>query len=468
MMRFRHPPAGASLSSHWLAQALSTDGPHAPALRGATRADVCIVGGGYTGLWTAIELKQRDPSIDVVVLEAQICGGGASGTNAGMLMNLWPKYPALVAHCGAEEATRIAVASADAVEDIIAFADEHRIEAEIHHDGWLWTSTAPDQDGSWDQTLAALADVPQNPLREITAGTARELAGPNARAGVLDPTAATLQPAALARGLRRVAIELGVRVHEHTPVRTITGDRPVVVGTSCGTVSAAGVVLAINAWASEFSWARRHLVMTASDNFVTEVLPEWLRSVIGATHTAVSDSRRVLNYWRSTDDGRVLFGKGGVGLGYRSRGASSMFGPVPRPAILRRSFNLLFPQLVSTAVTSWRAPVEYSVNSLPFFTAVPSHPRVFVGTGYSGDGVGPSRVGGRILASLVTDTADEWSGCGLTRTPSGPWLPPEPARFVGGQLVRAALLRSDSARDAGRRIDPATNLATRLDPTSWL
>ncbi|PKV95479.1 glycine/D-amino acid oxidase-like deaminating enzyme [Amycolatopsis echigonensis] len=413
-MRLNSLPTAASQSSHWLAHALREDDDRSPALQSRIRADVCIVGGGYTGLWTAIELKQRDPGISVAVVEAQLCGSGASGTNAGFLMNLWPKYPALVAHAGADEGARLARASAEAVEDVIAFAGAHAIDASIRRCGWLWTATAPDQDDAWMDTLDALADVPGAPLHEVSRERAAELAGSPARGGAFDPSAAVLQPAALARGLRRAAADLGVDVYEQSPVRAIEGTGPVRVRTDGGVVTADRVVLAINAWASSLPWVRRHLVMTASDNFVTEPLPPELRTAAGEG-TGASDSRRLLNYWRTTDDGRLLFGKGGVGLGFRDRGASSMFGPVPHLALLGRHFERSFPQLSGLAISSWRAPVEYSLTSLPFFTALPDNPRVFVGTGYSGDGVGPSRLGGRILASLATGADDEWSDCGLTR-----------------------------------------------------
>ncbi|MFE3170016.1 NAD(P)/FAD-dependent oxidoreductase [Amycolatopsis sp. NPDC059090] len=467
MTRLRNRPGPASRSSHWLAEALRTDPGRSPRLHGRRHADVCVVGGGYTGLWTAVELRQRHPGIRVTVLEAGLCGSGASGTNAGFLMNLWPKYPALAAHLGPSEAAWLAQASADAVDEIVAFAEQHAIDAAIRRCGWLWTSTAPDQDGAWQDTLDALSTVSGSPLRPVSPERAVDLGGSPARGGVFDPTAATLQPARLARGLRQAAVDLGADVFEQSPVRSVEdGAGPVRVRTGSGEVVADRVVLAINAWASVIPWVRRHLVLTASDNFVTEPLPEQVRGVAGAG-VGTSDSRRLLDYWRTTADGRLLFGKGGVGLGFRDRGASSMFGPVPRPALLRREFARTFPALASLAVTSWRAPVEYSLTSLPFFAAWPGRPRLFVGTGYSGDGVGPSRLGGRILASLATGVRDEWSECGLTRLP-GRRLPGEPVRFLGGQLVRAALVRADEVRGAGRRVDPVTGLLTRLDPTSWL
>lgn len=467
-MQLSSLPTSRSQSSYWLSNVLLRGYGQSQPLRTSCKADICIVGGGYTGLWTAIELKQRDPSLHIVVLEAQVCGSGASGTNAGMVMNLWPKFPALVAHAGREEAIRIATASSNAIDDIEKFVVEHGIEANFERAGWLWSSTTALQDGAWESVLTDLDDVAVQPFRPLADQEAQALGGRGVRSGVLDATSATVQPAALAQGLRRVALELGVAIYEHSPVQSISGRSSPQVKTAQAHVSADSVVLAINAWASNLPWARRHLITTASDNMV--VVPQ-STDAIGAGPEAgvgVSDSRRLLNYWRRTPDGGLLFGKGGVSLGFREFGASRLFGAVPDMKVLRRAFGRTFPALEQAPIiNTWRAPVEYSINSLPFFIADPNLPSVFVGAGYSGDGVGPSRLGARILASLATGRKDEWSNSALTRTPSGT-VPPEPFRYLGGQMVRNAIIRADNLSDLGKKIDPVTSGITRLDPTSWV
>ena len=129
--------------SLWLREALG-DAPPAPPLEGAARADVAILGGGFVGLWTALRIKERDPACDVVVLERDVCGGGASGRNGGMVLTWWPKLSSLIARCGAEEAIRLCRASVAAVDDIEAFCAEHgdpgglpprRLPLDGHHAG---------------------------------------------------------------------------------------------------------------------------------------------------------------------------------------------------------------------------------------------------------------------------------------------------------------------------------------------
>lgn len=460
--------AGAVDRSYWLADAIAAEqtDPDRPRLHDHLRTDVCIVGGGFTGLWTAIELKRRQPSLDVVIVEASMCGAGASGTNAGIAMNLWPKLSALVSAGGCSEALMMARASVGAVDHLVAFCAAHAIDAQIERSGWLWASTNSSQDGAWDDAVAAARTHAGSPFRVLDAEAASAVAGTAVRGGVLDPTCAHLHPGRLVRGLARAAEAAGVRIHEHSPMETLdsTGGDPI-VRTRTGSVRAGSVVLAINAWASRFRELRRHLVMTASDNVIVEPLA----GGPGPEHASVSDSGRLLDYWRPLADGKVLFGKAGLGLGFGSRGASTLFGPAPGLRSLRDRLATAVPALADApVVSSWRAPVEYSLSSLPFFTPLSGHPRVFCGTGYSGDGVGPSVLGGRILASLATGVEDELSTSFLTRPPAGRGLPPEPFRFLGGQAVKLAHLRRDRLEDAERRIDLITRALTRIDPTSFV
>ena len=139
------PEARLSL---WLAEALGPAFEPAPQLEGRHRADVCIVGGGYTGLWTAIRLKETDPSLDVALVEARTCGSGASGRNGGFVLSWWSKFATLTKLFGTEEALRLASASADAVAQIGAFCDENGIDASYRRAGWFWAAVNAAASGS--------------------------------------------------------------------------------------------------------------------------------------------------------------------------------------------------------------------------------------------------------------------------------------------------------------------------------
>ena len=156
-----------AVRSLWLQEALrDSDGDHPP-LGGDERADVCIVGGGFTGLWTALSLTERDPALDVAIVEADVCGGGASGRNGGFVLSLWAKFGALKSVCGATEALWLARASEDAVGRIVTFCGEHGIDAQLRDDGWLWTATNRAQIGAWDSTLAAVEAHGEHPFERL-------------------------------------------------------------------------------------------------------------------------------------------------------------------------------------------------------------------------------------------------------------------------------------------------------------
>lgn len=461
-------PAVAAARSYWLGDALADEpGDNSEhVLTSTARADVCVVGGGFTGLWTAIELKQRDPGLQVVVMEAGLCGSGASGTNAGILMNLWPKLPAMLRAGGEVEGLHVARASVDAIDHIRRFCVAHAIDAQMESNGWLWVANNSSQDGTWDATLDAATSHRDSPFAEVDSETATRLAGAPARSGLLDSTCIGLHPGRLVRGLLRTARRLGVTVYEHSPMTNLVSEfSGATVRTRTGAVRADAVVLAINAWCSQFPQLRRHLVTTASDNAVLR--PR--RELAAPPLANVSDAGRLLDYWRSIGDGKFLFGKAGVGLGWGARAASTMFAPTPRPDRLLKQIARTVPALADAEiVSSWRAPVEYSVTSLPFFGELTGFPGVYFGTGYSGDGIGPSVLGARVLASLATRGEEDLAATFLTRIPTGRGLPPEPLRFIGGQLVKHAMLRTDRKQDEERRIDPASSLLARMDPTSFV
>jgi glycine/D-amino acid oxidase-like deaminating enzyme len=160
-------PVDATGRSWWLADAMRGDRPRA-ALEGRVRADVCVVGGGYTGLWTGLRIKELDPSLTVAVVEAGVCGWGASGRNGGFAMTLWHHFAGLQALCGTDEAVRLARASEDAVAGIGRFCATHRVDADFRPDGWLWAATNEAERGAWDSTVAALERLGERPFVALT------------------------------------------------------------------------------------------------------------------------------------------------------------------------------------------------------------------------------------------------------------------------------------------------------------
>jgi glycine/D-amino acid oxidase-like deaminating enzyme len=470
MIRLRTPrPAHDAAVSLWLRQALAGEPAGTPPGDLPTRADVCIVGGGFTGLWTAIQIKLAEPAAEVAVLDAGICGGAASGRNGGFVMTAWSKFGTLRKLCGDADALHYARAVDAAVGEIGDFCAEHGIDAEFHRAGWLWAATNRSQVGAWDATLAALAAAGERPYQRLSAAEAERISGsPVHLAGVFEPGAATVHPAKLARGLRRVALGLGVRIAEHTPVLGMDGGRPLRVRTPRGPLCADTVVLAISAWAAELPEVRRSLLVLASDVVATDPIPERLSGLGLATGISISDSRRLVHYYRTTEDGRMVFGKGGGTLARGARIGAEFDHDAPRSEEALAHLHRTYPMLRDVpAPQRWRGAVDYTVTGLPFIGPLPGAHGVLAGVGFSGNGVGPSYVAGRALAEMALGR-DVSAVPEALRRPSRQGLPPEPLRRAGGTLVRAAVARKEAAEDAGRRPGRATLALAALDPTSFV
>lgn len=431
---------------------MADDTDVAPPITTDVTADVCIVGGGFTGLWTAIRLKQAQPDLDVVIVEKDICGGGASGRNGGFALSLWAKYLTLKKLCGEDEAVRVAQMSEDAVRDIGLFCEAHNIDAHYHCDGWLWTATSKPQVGVWSETIEALEPRQLRPFVELEdAEVARRAGSSRHIAGVFEKVAASVQPARLVRGLRRVALEMGVRIFERSALVKLERTTPPKVHTAGGMVTAGKVVIAMNAWASMFPEIRRAIVVVGSDIVATEPIPDRLKDIGWTDGMGISDSRAALHYYRTTQDGRLVFGKGGSGdLAFGGRVGEAYEGNSSHAASVERWMKYLYPDFHDVpCATSWVGPIDRSKSGLPSFGHLGGHPDILYGVGYSGNGVGPSVLGGRILASLALGVEDEWSTCGLVRPLT--WdFPPEPFRYVGGKIVQKAVLMSDAAEDRGQ------------------
>ena len=436
--------------SLWLEEIASELTP-LPALKGNLSVDVAIVGGGFVGLWTALQLLEKDPACRIAIIEQDICGGGASGRNGGFVMSWWPKISSLSAQCGKDEAVRLARASAAAIGEIEAFCAAHGIDAHFRRAGWLWTATSDAQRGAWNdvlQTCQRLGEAVYMPLsnREI----ARRTGSPMHLEGVLEISNATVQPARLVRGLRRVALEKGIKIFENTPMIGLERGKPAVLQVPKGRIAAQSVVLANNAWAAAIPELRRTVLPVTSTIVATAPIPDRLESIGWTGGEAITDSQLMVDYYRTTRDGRIAFGKGTGMISYGSRVDASYDDNPQLSQDTEQDFRRTYPHLSDVPVThAWCGPIDRTFDSLPVFGHLEGAPNIVYGIGWSGNGVGPSRLGGRILASLALGLDDEWSHCGLVgRKPK--LFPPEPFRYVGGLMVRSAVQRKEAAEADNR------------------
>jgi putative aminophosphonate oxidoreductase len=450
--------------SHWLEEVLPAE-EERPALVGDERADVAIVGGGLVGLWTALRIKERDPARDVVVVERDVCGGGASGRNGGFVMSWWPKLASLMRVCGREDAVSMARASEDAIGELGCYLEEHAIDAAFRRGGWLWTATSDAQLGAWEPVMGLCQEIGVEPFVRLAPDeVARRSGSPAHRAGVFEAAVATVQPAALVRGLRRVALEHGVRIFEHTHVRRLQRRHPPVLVTAGGRVLADKVVIATNAWAANLGELHLDLVVVSSDVVLTGPVPERLEEIGWSGGEAITDSQIMVDYYRTTRDGRIAFGKGGWGIALAGRVPRSFDHHPGRARMVAGDLRRYYPMLSDVPIVDhWSGPIDRTPDSLPLLGHLGGQRHIVYGVGWSGNGVGPSLLGGKVLAALALEADDEWSSLPLVnRRPMR--FPPEPVRFLGAHLVRQAIVVKERAENEGRRPHWATEQLSKLAP----
>jgi glycine/D-amino acid oxidase-like deaminating enzyme len=443
---YRHDRAG-----HWLAQC----GPVVarPQLEGDERADVAIVGGGYAGLWTAWALAEADPGLRLAVIEAETCGAGPSGRNAGFVNGFWHRADLLSERFGDRAALAACAAAAESVDAIGDWAGSRGLDIGWRRGGHLKVSTSPAQDGAWEAAVAACARIGRGDEYAAVdaAETRRRCDSPLFRGGAWMPGAATVQPAKLALALRAAVLERGVAIYERSRARAIRAGRgdEIVIETDAGArVRAPSAVLAINAATAGIRPLRSRLAVASTHMILTEPVGEVLADLGWTGGEAISTARRHLHYFRVTDDGRIAFGGAGGRLAYGARLGGRVELDVAAAAELRSEIARFFPGLHGRRIdAAWGGPVDVSPIHLPCLGSLASE-RIHYVCGFTGNGVGPAHLCGRALADLVLDRRTELTGLALVE-PAQPPVPPEPLRWLGGNAVRAALRRKEGREDRG-------------------
>jgi glycine/D-amino acid oxidase-like deaminating enzyme len=452
-------PVVNHVASLWLEDA--GDLTPRPGLDGDREVDVCIVGAGYTGLWTAYYLLRADPTLSVLLLEAEIAGFGASGRNGGWCSALFPVAPgALVQRYGVDRARALRTAMIATVAEVGRVAAAEGIEAGHVRGGTVHLARSPAQVARLRAEIGADARLGGvDELSWLTAAEARENVG---AAGVLGamftPHCARVQPARLVRGLARVVEALGGVIAEGTRVTAISpGPGPVAV-TDRGRVRARHLIRATEAWTATMPGTRRRLIPVYSLMVATRPLPQrfWAEAGLARGQT-FTDARHLVVYGQRTADDRLAFG---------GRGAPYHYGSTIRPGFdrspavfgaLRATLRGLFPALRDDDVThGWGGPLGVPRD---WHASVGLDPGTGVGWagGYVGDGVSTTNLAGRTLRDLVLGHDTD-----LTRLPwvghRSPNWEPEPLRWLGVNAGRLAV----TAADAEERLTGRPSVTARL------
>jgi glycine/D-amino acid oxidase-like deaminating enzyme len=428
---------------------LDTYGPYTPnpPVQGDLSVDVAIVGGGFTGLSTAYNLRQDNPGMSVAVLESEVIGYGASGRNGGFSMTLFGMEPTvtklLFGHQRTVEAHRYMERAVDYVD---ALVKEHNIQSDYWFPGFLRAATTPAYVKRIQHDLKILSDMGITGIEWIDEPRLRaEIDSPLFLGAWWEPRCGILNPAKQVRELKRIAQQVGAQVYERTPVSEIQRSTRLVLKTPGGTVTAGKLVLATNAYshlipelASKQAPVFTHMVVTAP------LTPEQLGRLGWKNRQGIEDARNLVHYLRLTADNRLAMGGSDVTLAYGRNMAHDANYRIF--ADLERDVARLFPSLGGVQFTHrWGGPVSVPTQMVPAIGQL-GDPRVLYSLGCIGHGVSLTHLNGRTLADLVcerhTDLTDVW----FVNRRILPW-PPEPLRFIASQAIRGYLRAEDRVHE---------------------
>ena len=432
-------------------------------LTSTERADVCIVGGGFTGLWTALSIKRLAPGTDVVLIEREYCGAGASGRNGGWVNGWDDILPKLVSRFGREAALGLVDASRRSLDDIRETVRDGEIDCDLAFEGGLTVALSPAQvDGVLEAALLARELGRDDLLRVLGKDEAVDLSGaPAAEAGMLILQAGSVQPALLAQGLRRLAVAAGVRIYEATPMVGLQRTLPAVVKTPSGSVTADRVVLASGARLALVPELRRTVFIIPSHVVATASSPDALDRLGWAAGRPFADGRTAVHYAQRTADDRVVFGRGGGRLGFGGHIIPAHYHDAREVGEIVTDMHAMLPATRDLAVEwRWGGPLERTQHGIPWVGTLGKYRNVHYGLGYAGNGVSASNLIGRTLASLTLGLDDEYARSPLVSAPPT-YLPPEPIRSAGARAVRSAIERCEVLEDQGRRPDPVSRSLRR-------
>jgi glycine/D-amino acid oxidase-like deaminating enzyme len=436
--------------SYWLSLDPYTPGA---ALREDLRADVALVGAGFTSLWTAYLLLKRNPGLKVAILEANAVGYGASGRNGGFAMTLVHRtLTHLARYVGDEEARKIYYAAEQSVQHINEVVEQESIECDLQPNGVITLSNTPPQDHVIHQEFETAQRLGIKEIQFLTREEAQDrIHSERIRCAIYEDACSLVNPARLARGLKRVVERLGAKVYENTPVgEWEEGTDAVVLQVPGGIVRADRALFAPNAYATAWKAIREYVLPFYTYICLTERLSDAQWASVGwAGREGAEDRRALLHYFRPTIDGRILWG--GRDATFHPNGPKArydrddyVFGR------MRESFEWFFPQLREVRFEDqWGGPIGVTGNFLPavgWFD--PAKRRAAYALGYNGHGVAISHLAAHAIADTFEGRGSEWTDLAFVdRKPLdlGP-------HFVRDPLVRMMLRAQLRADDTEREL----------------
>lgn len=376
-------------------------------LKGSHKADIAIVGGGFTGLSSAYNLRRRFPDKKIVVLEGACCGYGASGRNGGFAGAGIPGLMRYTEKMGPELGRKAYDASFYGLDQIKEVIAEHGVECEFEENGMLQTAISEEHakhlEEEYETYKSMGFDVSLIQGEELKA----EIKSPRYVAGMKFPHGAILNPAKLAREMKRIVEGMGVEVRERTRVMRITPGKTHRIETELGEISAPALVLGLNGYSHKLGFFRNRVIPLCSYVIATEPLSEAQWESIGwRNRQGLSDQRVLFTYQRPTLDGRIVIG--GADYPYYANDALSSGNNKPVVERLTKDLRKTFPQLEGLQMEyAWGGTMGFTMDFVPSVGIMGEHNNIYYGVAYNGHGVVFGQTAGRIIAELMAGETSE-------------------------------------------------------------
>src|SRR5947209_995175 len=443
-------PAGATGTRHsiWWRETEPVD--PGPPLRGDGRCDVCIVGGGYTGMWTAHFLKEADPSLDIHIVEADYAGAGASGHNDGFVTpTIGHSLHTVVRGFGPDRAKPAYAAVGRSIMELRRFCRKHEVDAKLEPGGFYLVATNDGQRRRLDHDIELAAEMGVS--YELLGGAeARERIDSPAIAGALKTPGALINPHRLARGLLRAVRAQGVTVHERSPATAIERDSSHVVTTPGGRVVAERLVLATNAYQHRWPSFQRQVKPVWSYAAVSEPLTdEQLAQVHWPGREGFVEARNFIVFARLTAQNRLLIGGGPAPYFYGRDMDERHIHSAAAQDELHRALGRYFPAWSDVRFThAYGGCIAVTRDLVPHVGR--ARDGSYYGYGYCGNGIAMTHTAGKALRDLVLERDTPYSNLLFVNGPE-PAFPPEPVAYLGARALSSVLAWQDRHPTAIKR-----------------
>ena len=302
--------------------------------------DICIIGGGFTGLWTAIKIKEKNPSKNIVIIEKDLCGSGASGRNGGCMIPQSTKFQGIKKIVGLDDAKKIVIATENAVNNIKDYCAKNNIDAQIRDDGVLYGATNKFHKGAFESLIKDLNEIQINSWERLSKEKVQHLTGSKKFIdGYYSRFGGSLQPALLVRGLKKSAESKGIKIYEKSAALSYSGKKEIIVKTNKGSINCKKLIVAMNAWTpSLLPFLSRSVILVSSDMIITEPIKNEVQNLGLNNGLVILDSNLFTHYCRTTPDGKIILGKGGNTFSFGNRVINSFDGPSTIEKFLKKSF----------------------------------------------------------------------------------------------------------------------------------